>query len=426
VGDTEWVFHLREGVTFHNGDPFNADAVVFNTERMLSEWGEPRGRHIRVTLDHTEKIDDYTVKLVTKEPNPIFLITVAQFWFVAPSQVKKLGNEGYEQHPMGTGPYKFVEYVKDDHITLEANLDYWGEVPAIKTAIYRIIPEAASRVAGLKAGEIDITEIPVDSFDVVNEDPNLTAVYRTGGRTPWIEFEPDSPLDPDAVALHDVRVRQALNYAVNVEAITENLFLGLTSRMASVVPDSCWGYDPSIEPYAYDPDKARELLAEAGYPELTFTLEVPTIGLMLKGLEVGQTVVNDLEQVGIHATLVPVDMVTLLSERDEGRAHAMYFMPWGHAISDAHHKFYNNLRCDSGMSSMCDAKLDEMIYAEMKEMDPEKRKAIFSEMQQHVHDQAYVVFTYSQPWVYGYNNRVIDWVPRDDEQVLVYACSLAE
>jgi len=427
VSDTEWVFKLREGVTFHNGEPFNADAVVFNAERIMGEWGQPRNTRMTRTLDHAEKINDYTVKLVTKAPHPEFPTYLTGFWFVAPGQVEKLGDENYGEHPVGTGPYKFVERVPDDHLTLEANLDYWGELPAIKTAIYRIIPEAASRVTALKAGEVDIAEyVPIDSYDVVDSDPNLSATYVPGGRSPLGFFLPDSPQNPDAVALNDLRVRQAINHAVNVEALTESLFAGLTHRMSSTVGPHNPAYDPSVEPYTYDPDKARELLAEAGYPELTLNLQVPSTGPMITPIEVGEFIVNDLEQVGIHATLVPVELAALLGERDERRAAPIFIVPWGQSFPDPYFNMFYILHSKSPYSMMSDPKLDDLIDAAGTEMDPEKRLALYSQAQQFTNDQAFLLFLYSQPFVFGYNNRVIGFAPRTDERVVAYGCSLAE
>jgi len=425
VSPTEWIFHLREGVKFQNGEDFNADAVVANVERIMGEWGQPRFNMMTGYLDHAEKINDYSVKLVTSQPDAVFVPRLTGFWMVPPGYVEEVGNDNYGEYPMGTGPYKFVERVKDDHVTLTANLDYWGELPAIETVVYRVIPEAASRIAALQTGEVDIAPIPVDSFDVINDKPNLTAVGIEGGVSPWVFLLADSPQNPDAVALEDVRVRRALNYAVDVDSICETIWGGFTSRLGVHIPALLWGHDPSIEPYPYDPDKAKELLAEAGYPELTLNLEVP-IGLMLKPSEVGEAIANDLEKVGVHVNLVSVEIGVLLGERDERKAAPLHILPWGQAVFDAWDKLFYPLHCDSPYSMWCDPHLDELIDASNTTMDPDERQKILTEIQQFVHDEAGFILLYAEPFIFGYNDRVVGFEPRADEKILAYGCSLAE
>lgn len=427
VSPTEWVFHLREGVKFHNGEPFNADSVVYNTERILGDWGELRWTLVLGYLDHAEKINDYTVKLVTTQPDPVFLAHLTCFWMVSPRAVEEVGNDNYGGHPVGTGPYRLVERVKDDHVTLTANLDYWGELPAIETVIYKVIPETVSRIAALQTGEVDIAPITVDSFKVIDDSPNLTAVAIESAGTPWVFFEAESPQNPDAVALKDVRVRQALNYAVDVDSIAENTFLGFASRQGSNIPPLFWGHDPSIGPYPYDPEKAKELLAEAGYPELTLNLETP-IGLMQKSVEVAEAIANDLEKVGVHAPVIPVEVGVLFAKREEvpTQAAPLHLIPWGQAAMEAIDKLYYPFHCEAPTSTWCDPHLDELIEASNVTMDPDERKEILFEIQRIVHDQAGVVFLYTEPFVFGYNDRVIGFEPRVDEKILAYGCSLAE
>ena len=142
----EYTFYLREGVTFHNGEPFNADAVVFSWERAKDAGFEYSDQLLEA--DSVVKVDDYTVKITTPEPNALFFNTLHDIWaMVPPGYFAEVGQEGFDAHPIGTGPYKFVEWVKGDHITFEANLDYWRGAPKIQTVIFRPIPESATRVA---------------------------------------------------------------------------------------------------------------------------------------------------------------------------------------------------------------------------------------------------------------------------------------
>jgi peptide/nickel transport system substrate-binding protein len=148
---TEYTFHLREDVLFHNGEPFNADAVVFNWERAAN--GDFEYSNLWQSATAVEAVDEYTVKITLENPDALFLGTVADNWaMIPPGYFEEVGQEGFEEHPMGTGPYKFVEWVKGDHITMEANEEYWGGMPNIKTVIYRTIPESSTRVAAIQTG----------------------------------------------------------------------------------------------------------------------------------------------------------------------------------------------------------------------------------------------------------------------------------
>ena len=152
---TEYTFHLRQDVVFHNGEPFNADAVVFSWERA-STAGFEYSYHWE-TASNVEAIDEFTVKATLPEPNALFLSTVADNWaMIPPGYFEEVGQAGFDEHPMGTGPFKFVEWVKGDHITMEANMDYWRGAPKIQTVIFRPIPESATRVAAIQTGEVDI------------------------------------------------------------------------------------------------------------------------------------------------------------------------------------------------------------------------------------------------------------------------------
>jgi len=151
----EYTFYLREDVVFHNGEPFNADAVIFNWDRVVTSDFEYAYHWQEATA--VEAVDEYTVKVTIEAPNVLFLSTVADNWaMIPPGYFAEVGQEGFNEHPMGTGPYKFVEWKKGDHITMEANLDYWRGAPKMETVIFRPIPESATRVAAIQTGEVDI------------------------------------------------------------------------------------------------------------------------------------------------------------------------------------------------------------------------------------------------------------------------------
>jgi peptide/nickel transport system substrate-binding protein len=299
--NTEYTFHLRQDVTFHNGEPFNADAVVFSWERSKDagfeysyQWEE---------ANSVEKIDEFTVKTTTEQPNALFLSIVADNWaMVPPGYFEEVGQDGFNEHPIGTGPFKFVEWVKGDHITMEANPDYWREgVPKIAEVIFRPIPESATRVAAIQTGEVDIvTRLSAEEAQSLLGAESVKVIKYPVTRIYYIAFNNlTTGLDQPTM---DAKVRQAMNYAVDVDAIIDALFDGFAKQAIGYVATSELGYD-NAEPFGYDPDKAKALLAEAGYPDgFEIDMACPA-GAYTHFEEVCEATAGFLGEVGIQANL---------------------------------------------------------------------------------------------------------------------------
>lgn len=265
-----WHFVLREGVTFHDGTPMTADDVVFTFERELSETGldgkpSPR-KGLLGPLERVEKVDDRSVRFVLSQPFPIFLQLLVHHQIVPKAYVEKVGSAGLSEHPIGTGPFKFVSGKLDGEIVLERYEGYYGGAPdlqpvgkaLVKRAVFRMMPEPAARVAGLKAGDVHIIQaVPADNVADLEKDSKVQVLRAAGTRLYMIELNNQKFTDP--------RVRQALNYAINWDAILQALYGGTAHRVATAMLPSGFGFNEAIKPYPYDPDKARQLLREAGY-----------------------------------------------------------------------------------------------------------------------------------------------------------------
>ncbi|MCL5264680.1 MAG: ABC transporter substrate-binding protein, partial [Chloroflexi bacterium] len=304
INDTTWEFKLRKGVKFQDGEPFNAAAVKFTFDRAMDPATKSTDQVVKfVGLDRVEIVDDYTVRLITKAPAPTMLTRLSIFWILPPKYYSENSPEVVASKPVGSGPWKFVEWVKNDHITLEANTEYWKGAPSIKTLVFRPIPEVGTRIAELKSGGVDIAPtIPPDQAKSVE-----TATTRLegieGGRRVFIGFHvtKGSPME-------DKRVRQALNYAVDVDAIAKALLGGYGKRrFTAVMPADA---DPALKPYTYDPAKAKQLLAEAGYPNGFETVLDSPMGRYVKDKEVAQAVADYLTKVGVKTTVKPLDWAT--------------------------------------------------------------------------------------------------------------------
>jgi peptide/nickel transport system substrate-binding protein len=268
---TTYIFKLRKGVVFHNGEALTADDVVFTFERILSETGIDGMASPRLgllgPLSSVEKVDDYTVKFTLSEPFPVFTQALCHFQIVPKDYIESVGDAVFAQNPVGSGPFKYKEGRLDDQVVLERFDDYYGGAPAIppvgpaplKTVIFRMMPDPSTRVSALMAGEVQlINKVPSDMAKPLENDSSVVVQSVPGTRAFGIEFCNTKP------PFDDVRVRQALNYAVNWNAILESIYGGNAERLSTVFLPSGFGFDENLKPYEYNPEKAVELLQQAG------------------------------------------------------------------------------------------------------------------------------------------------------------------
>ncbi|HLF88374.1 MAG TPA: ABC transporter substrate-binding protein, partial [Anaerolineales bacterium] len=299
---TEYTFNLREDVVFHNGEPFNADAVVFSWERASNAGFEYSNFWQGATS--VEKVDDYTVKITLAEPQPTFLFILNEYWnMVPPGYISEVGEEGFTEHPIGTGPYMFVEWVKGDRIVMEANPNYHEEPgPLIQRVIFRPIPESSTRVAAVQTGEIDIAKrLSAEEAQSLLGVPNVQVVSYPADRVYYIAF--NNLTTGVGLPTLDPRVRQAMNYAVDRQAIVDALFNGYARLSTSYVTPANFGFNPEIEPFPYDPDMSLQLLSDAGYPN-GFEIEFRCpIGAYTNFEQVCEAVQGYLADVGIVSNL---------------------------------------------------------------------------------------------------------------------------
>jgi peptide/nickel transport system substrate-binding protein len=271
LDDRTWQFRLRRGVVFHDGEPFNAEAVRFTFERVLDPGQKSPNRANVGEVARAVVVDGYTVNLVLRQPYAPLVNRLIDFPIVPPRYTAEKGNQGLALRPVGTGPYRFVELVKDEHLIVEAFDQHWRGAPKVRRIVFKPIPEPFTRAAALRNHEVDL-------IDTVP--PNLaTELERVGGirvqRVPssWIIY---LGLNAFRKPLSDVRVRQALNYATDVDAIVRSVLDGNGRRLDGPFTPHMFGFDPTVKGYAPDPARARRLLAEAGYPDgLDITLEAP-------------------------------------------------------------------------------------------------------------------------------------------------------
>ena len=253
-------FKLREGLKFHNGDPFTAEDVKFSFQRYKLNILQEKVRDVEV-------VDPYRVRFHLHRPWPDFMtyygtLASAAGWIVPKKYIEQVGDDGFKKHPIGLGPYKFVSHTPGIELVMEAVENYWRKVPHVKRLVFKSVPEPATRLALLKTGEVDIAyDLEVLAAEDVKRDPKLRLAFSGGVGSfylDFIEWDPKSPW-------HDPRVRLAANYALDRQALSDAERLGASPPAGSIIPET-FEFALPFEPYPYDPDKAKRLLAEAGYP----------------------------------------------------------------------------------------------------------------------------------------------------------------
>lgn len=328
VGPTTWELTLREGVRFSNGEPFDADAVVFSFERIANpDLSSPLARSVTPLLASVEAVNATTVRFETVNPYAMFLERLLTVGMVPPGYVAEVGDQAFGLHPIGTGPYKFVEWVQDQHVTLERNDDYWGPAPAFRQVVYREIREGGTAVAELVTEGVHI---------IVGLNPALEEAVTQSGvadlvgqpTTNVLELRMDALGRGGENPFTDRRVRQAVAHAVDREAIVESLFGGHARVVATNIIPEMFGHDPAVTPYPYDPDRARELLAEAGFPDgfETRLLWFPS-GAYPQIQQIAEAVASDLGRVGIRATLFSVAQAQISQYTTTGEAGPIFLGP---------------------------------------------------------------------------------------------------
>jgi len=408
-----WTFKLRKGVKFHNGEPFNAEAVVYTFQRIADTAEAAQLAQHLLNMESVKALDDYTVEVRHKTPDPIFDAR-AQFLKIGAPKFSKENRDKLATTLIGTGPYKFVEWQKGQFFKMTANEDYWGEMPKIKdiTVLYRAEPTV--RAAMVRTGEADL------AWTINPEDiPNVPkAVQYQDLRTICIRVDTTGQ-NP---ALADARVRQAMLYAVDMKTVTETMFKNVAVQVKGnqQVAPAVLGYDPNMNPWPYDPDKAKKLLAEAkaaGVPiETPMTMIERGIGWFPRDNEFAEYLVNSWNKIGLNVKLVVLESaawVALLGAIKPEDKHAdLLYMLHSVELMDYSHSadrfFYSNAR----FSLWKDQKTDEMLKAAAQLTGEERIKA-YQEVAHYLKDKLPFFVFGSLIQTHGTNAK-LQWTPRPD------------
>ncbi len=402
---TTWTFQLRKDVQFHDGTPFNADAVVFSLARQYQPdhpfhrvegayqyWNSMSMSEI---VRDVKKVDDHTVSIALTRPNAPFLSNLAMNFcgIVSPTAVRKHGAD-YPRHPVGTGPFRFVQWIRDDRVVLERNPDYWGDAPQIDRLIFRSIPENSVRLIALIQGSIDgMDNLVPDFIPNIEKHPNLRLLTQPGMNVGYLA------MNMDRAPFHLLKVRRAVNHAIHKQALVDNLYQGLALPAVNPIPPSIWSYHEGIEGYAYDPERARELLAEAGYADgfktTLWAMPVPR-PYMPQPRKIAQAIQADLQAVGILAEIVSFEWGTYLDKVSRGQ-HDMALLGWTGDNGDPDNFLYVLLdksatrQPANNIAFYRSDELHDVLVQAQREVDIDLRSAHYRKAQE-------IVF-HDAPWV---------------------------
>jgi len=401
-----YTFTLRSGVKFHDGSDFNAAAVKFSFDRINNPNTFKVNAGPFKVVDTTTVIDDTHVQVRLKSPFAAFVAALNQTAgsILSPASVDAQGNTAAQIIvPVGTGPYKFKERVKGDHLTFERFDGYWGTKPTYQYQEFKIVPEIASREALLRAGQVDvIVGAPLSDIPTLKSDPSLTVVTNTSSRTTQIVLDTASIQQP---LLKNVQVRQALNYAVDKATIVDRVLHGVADVLDAPLPKTVFGYC-QVGAYAYDPVKAKAMLQAAGAAGMTLKMASPT-GVYPEDIKVAQAVAGYLRDVGVNvvgpSTMDNPSFLAAVMVTPEKATFDIHLLGWAPGYLDAAQSLIQFVSAESPpkgqeSSHYKNDEVDMLMARAGSTADPEKRKADYCAVAKQVWADA--------PWIFLFNDRV--------------------
>ena len=398
VDNLTWKFTLVEGATFHNGEPITAEAVKFSFERIMSDALKSPHRGKLNSFKEVTVIDDRTFTISMHQPYAPGLYMLAQYLYIVPPKyVQEVGDAEFNLKPVGCGAYKLDEWVKGQEIVMSAYEGYYGPKPAYKKLVFKGVPEESSRIAALLTGEAHvISGVPVHQRQKVVDSGKAYLTDQMGSMNYLGLNTYEKPFS-------DVRVRRAVNHAVNRPLINKALFNGKAILCAGPISPRTFGHNPDLEPYAYDPAKAKQLLAEAGYPDgfetrLAYGTYMPQIQ------EQAEAIAADLAKVGIRVTLEPFERAVMW-DRYKKKLHQMYIYFWDDAPEPDRY-MYSLFHSKSRDYYYKNETVDQLLDKGRATLDPEARAKVYHELDRFLYEDAPWVYLYVIPEVFAVSNDV--------------------
>ena len=406
VDEKTWTFKLRQDVKFHDGESMTAEDVVFSINRARES------NYVSYVVEAISDItadDDYTVTITTKEPYaPLLASLTVPFTAIVPKHAVEADEEAFTMNPIGTGAYKFVEWKQGEYVKLEANDEYFQGAPKTKYLQMKVVPEASQRVISVETGEADLAYgISANDTKRVEEDENMQLFKGSSQSVSFLS------LNSNDKRFADERVRQAIRYAINNDEIVETMLYGAGEPAYSIIPPNAFGYSDQIVTYEYNIEKAKELMAEAGYPD-GFECRLSVTEDTVKN-EICQVIQSQLKEIGIECSINPMEYGTWIDELGTG-SHEMSFSGWVCVTGDADYTYFSMLHSSQVGYPGNDAflqneEVDRLVEAGRETGDPEKRMEYYDELEKLLGPiSPYATLYYDNVNVAG-NAKVIGFTP---------------
>ena len=417
-----WKFTLRQGVKFHNGNAFNAQDVKFTFERMK----DPKFSkfvNIANSIASIETPDDYTIIFKTKKPVPWFAETMHQNFIVDKESCLKRDSGDYNTKPIGTGAYKFVEWVKGSYIRMEANADYWEGVPYFKSVDIKPITESSTRFAAIAARQVDILSgVPVPMIDRIKKTPTIEVISRPARRCIYMDLG-----NKKGTPFADIRVRKAIAMAINEDEIVKTIMRGQATPAAQVPDTATIGYDPSLKRLPFDPAAAKALLKEAGFPDgFDITIAGPN-DRYINDKQICEAVAKYLAKIGLNVKL-DVKPKSIFFNELADKKHSFYLIGWMDGSYDfgrSAQMLLHTVNADMGMGTYngamySNAALDKEIIDSASILDrAEREKALRTVNKKSVEDVAWIPLHYQQDIYAVLKASKVKFMPRPDRWMVV-------
>ena len=423
--EVTWTFHLRKNVKFSDGTPFTAADVAFNIDRAAQNIISD----VVINIKSHEVVDDNTIKIVTATPDAVLLDNMAQMRLVSKSYAEKAGDDELNLKPIGTGPYRLVEWVKEDHIDLEANPNYWGPQPAIAKVRFRPITNAATRTAALLTGEVDLIEdVPVRDVDRVEKTKGVDVVARPGMRLIYLHIdanrEPTPAIAGPVNPMKDLRVRQAMSMGIDRDLIVRVTLNGNGYPTGQLVLEGKRGYLSDLGVPKYDPEKAKELLKEAGYEKgFKVVLDAPN-GRYVNDAQVAQAVASQLAKIGVEVEPNLHPKTTFFDYVRPGDKSSLVMTGWSEPVDVgtlANTLFYTRNKTPgkgtSNRGHYSNAEFDRLIDEADATADVKERAELLDKAARVIIEDVGVIPLYFNKDIYGKKSNV-KFTPRVDKQIL--------
>lgn len=441
INNLTWEFKIRKGVKFHDGSDLTTEDIAWSIDRPATIIGSPGKFDVYTKAIINKKIiDANTIRFTTKEPYPLLLADLTSIYIVQKKATTGLSSDDFSSGKgmIGTGPYKFVRFARDDRLELERNDAYWGKKPAWSKVTLRFIPNGATRIAALLAGDVQAIEnVPTPDLARIRTEPSVSMYSKVSHRmiylyadssrdkSPFVTDKEGKPLDKNP--LQDIRVRQAISMAINRDAIKERVMEGLSEPTGNLVSSKLFGYNPALKTMKYDPEGAKKLLAAAGYPNgFGLTIHTPN-NRYVNDEKITQTIAQMLSRIGIAAKVEGMPM-SVYSARGSKREFSLGLLGWGAQTGEASSPLRALAACDNPARGLgvtnwlkyCNPKMDELLIKALNTVDDPQRLKLLQDASAIVVNDAGIIPIHHQVTTWATKKGIV-YAPRTDERTHAYA-----